>query len=134
MKKIGFCLVLAVLCYTIPQYSYAQRACGEGYLFNKLNAEDPATMQRLREQHDQMIADALSASQNKNAKAAATSPIPVVFHFVLKTVQYNQIGGDTGIKRRVNSQLAALNKDYGGTNPDQSKIPSPFKSLFGNVG
>ena len=119
MKRIGLCLVLAVICYAIPQDSYAQRSCGEGYLFNKLNAEDPATMQRLREQHNKLIEDALNAPQSKNAKAAAQCPIPIVFHFVLTQAQYYALGADSGIKRRVNSQIASLNKDYSGQNADK---------------
>jgi hypothetical protein len=136
MKKKSICLMtMALACLLSPQYSFAQRNCGEGYVFRHLSIEDPAKMQELRNQHNQLTAQAIANEQHfANAKTAASAPVPVVFHIVVSTANYYKLGADTGIKRRVNSQLAALNRDFNGQNPDKSKIPTPFKSLFANVG
>lgn len=124
---------MVALCCLFAQPGQAQRMCGQGYLFNKLNAENPVRMQQMREQHEKLIADALANPEAK-AKATALSPIPVVFHFVLTTPQYYLLGGDSGIKRRVNSQIAVLNRDYTGTNTDKNLVPSGFLGRFGNAG
>jgi hypothetical protein len=132
MKKIG--AVLALLLF-INTSSQAQRACGMGYLLNKLSVENPAKMQQLLAQRDQMIKDAMaSEADNSTHKTAATYPIPLVFHFVLTSTEYGSLGGDTGIKRRVFSQVASLNRDYMGTNTDKTKVPAAFLSVFGTVG
>jgi hypothetical protein len=124
--------VIAVCCLrSVP--GFAQRNCGLGYLFHKLNAENPALMQQLRDQHQSLIAEAQSIP-GTGAKGTALSRIPIVFHFVLTSSQYALVGGDSGIKRRVNSQLTVLNNDYNGANADASLIPANFKPLYANIG
>ena len=60
--------------------------------------------------------------------------IPVVFHVVLTQPKLNQLGGTSGVRDRMLSQLDAINKDYNAKNTDSTSIPSPFKPLFGNAG
>lgn len=132
MKKIGGLLALLLLLNTSSQ---AQRLCGTGIRFSKLSAENPAKMEQIRQYHEQLAAAAASNSANAYAsKTAANYPIPVVFHFVLSPGEYGALGRDTGIKRRVNSQLASLNKDYTATNTDKSKVPSVWANLVDNLG
>jgi hypothetical protein len=133
MRTILYAALLLLCAQWHP--ASAQRACGIGYLFDKLNRDDAVVMQELRRQHEQIIANAQANAAYSNAKAAASPyPIPVVFHFVLSAAQWNAIGKDSGIKRRVVSQIASLNRDFSGTNLDKSKVPMPWKGLFGIVG
>jgi hypothetical protein len=52
--------------------------------------------------------------------------IPVVFHIVL--LNPNLVSDE-----QIYAQLDTLNKDFGGTNGDSTKIPSYFKPLFGKA-
>lgn len=134
MKRISTCLAFVAAIYVLtPSAGIAQRGCGNALLMEKLNAENPAQLQEMRKQRDLMIEQALT-SASKNGQTAAQAPIPLAFHFVITQAEYYKLGTDSGIKRRVNSQIAALNRDYGGTNTDKAKIPTPFKSLFATVG
>jgi hypothetical protein len=109
--------------------------CGTGVRFSKLSAEDPAKMEQIRKYHEQLAAAASTNPANNYAsKTAAIYPVPVVFHFILSPGEYGALGRDTGIKRRVVSQIASLNRDYTATNPDKSKVPSVWTSLIDNIG
>jgi hypothetical protein len=52
--------------------------------------------------------------------------IPVVVHVV------HRLPAENISDAQIKSQIRALNKDYQATNTDKSKVPAPFKSLFGN--
>src|SRR5262249_21896358 len=126
MRRIGFFVALSCLIgFGSPLKSNAQRNCGQGIIFKEMAASNPGQLEQLRAQHQQMIDQAMN--NPVAAKTTATYPIPVAFHFVLTTANYYALGGDTGIKRRVNSQIACLNRDFGGANTDKSKVPTPFK-------
>ena len=113
--------------------SNAQRNCGTGILIHKLATQDPQMLRQLRSNQKQLVDQAIR-SEVYNSKATAQSAIPVVFHFVVTPDQYTYLGGDTGIIRRVKSQLSVLNQDFNGTNADKASIPTAFKSLYANVG
>lgn len=60
-------------------------------------------------------------------KPLATYTIPVVFHIVLTNPALVT-------DAQIAAQLDVLNKDYGGTNADLSKLPDFFKPLVGHSG
>jgi hypothetical protein len=111
----------------------AQRSCGQEVLFKNLRADNPAQYQKMKDSYQADLEDiSVMESGTAQFKTAAASPIPVVFHFVLTTPQYNALGNDTGIKRRVASQLRVLNQDFNRGNADSTAIPAAFKSRYGN--
>ncbi|RYD51180.1 MAG: T9SS type A sorting domain-containing protein [Sphingobacteriales bacterium] len=113
----------------------AANRCGNTLLLQQLTTSDPAFMQARQERLDaaQQQAEA-RAAQGALQKTAAQNPIPVVFHVVVSAGQYLQMGLDTGIIRRVTSQLASLNADYSATNSDIGNVPTPFVPVIGNTG
>lgn len=133
MKKIAVALAL-VACHFMPQPALAQRhVCGAEILLGNMSAQEPAKLEYLRAQRDAMVQQAMTSPADQ-AKATALSPIPLVFHFVLTQDKYLLLGADTGIQRRVRTQLASLNKDFSATNADRSKVPAPWTGLVDNVG
>lgn len=63
-----------------------------------------------------------------------TPVIPVVFHIVLTQSQLNSIGGENGVRQRIDSQIRILNTDFNAENWDSVKIPGAFRQLYGKVG
>lgn len=106
----------------------AQHKCGFDGLAHELAAKSPMVAQKLYELRQPSI-------YRSAAKGTATEPytIPLVFHFVLSQQQYNSIGGDAGIRTRLDSQLVVLNRDFNAANGDSLDIPDAFKPLYGNV-
>lgn len=76
----------------------------------------------------------VAATSSTEAKQTALSPIPVVFHFVLTQDKYTLLGGDSGVKRRVRTQLETLNRDYSATNPDRVNVPAVWSNLVDDIG
>src|SRR5207248_2923692 len=70
---------------------------------------------------------------NGNALQKTTSvvTIPVIFHVVLNTSQLSAVGGTAGLQDRASSQIAVINQDFAGLNPDSTNIPAGFKPYFG---
>jgi hypothetical protein len=62
------------------------------------------------------------------------SAIPVVFHIIVDSAQFNLLGGTVGIQTRCDSQIAVLNRDYNRQNADSALIPSSWKPLYGDPG
>ena len=60
-------------------------------------------------------------------EAAALVTIKTIVHVVYKLPAQNVSDA------QINSQIAALNKDYTATNTDSSKVPAPFKGLVSNA-
>lgn len=112
----------------------AQHQCGNGIRNEKLRTDQPDVFREMLSRHQQHTEAALAGARSGAAqKTTAQYPIPVVFHFLLTQVQWNQIGNDTGIIRRVHSQLASLNNDFNRRNADSTLIPAAFKSAYTNV-
>jgi len=127
------CLVLSA-CTIIPLQTQAQRACGNGILYQQMAKNDPEALKVLRQNHDRIIQQTnFTANPNTTAKATAQNAIPIVFHFILDSAAYATLGNDSGILRRVYSQLRVLNEDYNAGNADKILIPDSFKRFYTNV-
>lgn len=128
-------LFLALFCGITPSLiAQSLHQCGNTDLLERIARADPAFAARRKQILAQDQQQALQMSQNTAAKGTAQHPIPVAFHVLVSNAQYQQMGGDTGIIRRVNSQLAVLNADYSATNADINQVPAPFRPLAGNSG
>lgn len=112
----------------------AQRVCGQSSVFQQMEANQPVTYAALRARHAAVADSFASLGAVARRQAAVGAPIPVVFHIVIDSVRYITMGRDTGVKRRVASQLRVLNADYNRRNADSSRIPAAFKPLYTNVG
>jgi hypothetical protein len=133
MKNIAVVLaLLACQLHAWPALAQ-QHVCGGEVLLRNMQMQDPARLDRVRALRDEMVQQAMSQPADQ-AKTAVLSPIPLVFHFVLTQDKYILLGGDDGIKKRVYSQIASLNKDYSGTNADRSKVPAVWAGLVDEVG
>lgn len=66
------------------------------------------------------------AEVGDSAFRRGTVTIPAVVHVVYKKTSENISD------RQINSQIAALNKDFGAKNPDIKRVPKPFKPYVGN--
>lgn len=138
MKK--FLLLAACglgLCQSTAWAQEFRRNCGAQDLKNALMAQDPSFKQHL----DQSLAEQKQISaqyeneniNNPRAKTTGVPVIPVVFHVVLDSAQFNQIGGNAGILDRLVSQINVLNRDFNRQNSDSTQIPTVFKPVYGNV-
>jgi hypothetical protein len=101
----------------------------EQYLTQHPEYKAAAEHQRL---HLQLQDEAYQQLQQYNVKEKTTANvvIPVIFHVVVTQSQLDYLGGVAGVRKRMQTQLDALNKDFGGLNADSTTIPSPFKPLF----
>jgi hypothetical protein len=132
MRNIKYLSVTALLAVLSGSASQAQRVCGNEIKLTELRTQQPAVFEQMRTQRQKEI---LEAKQSGVAsKTTAQYAIPVVFHFVLTPNQYSYLGNDTGIRRRVKSQLAHLNSDFNRHNADSSTIPGAFKPVYTSVG
>lgn len=129
MKKAFFSGILLGVVALNAQAQNTRR-CGNEALMLRIAATNPAFAQARQQR---LLAEMRKAPQNA-AKGTAQHAIPVVFHILVSQAQYTVLGGDTGIIRRVNSQLAVLNADYSATNTDVVNVPAPFQPLTGNPG
>ena len=141
MKKILLLLGGSVLLHTAvfgqtqPRYN----RCGMQAYHNEMIAQDPGYAAKLEAQRNslQSIADyymQLERSGDVERTSSTISAVPIIFHILVDSAQFNLLGGTAGIIKRCDSQIAVLNRDYNRQNPDSTKIPSSWKSLYGNVG
>ncbi len=72
--------------------------------------------------------------QGSEERTTAISAVPIIFHIVVDSAQFNDMGGTAGIIKRCDSQIAVLNHDYNQENSDSVLIPSGWKTLYSNVG
>jgi hypothetical protein len=66
---------------------------------------------------------ALRRTKGTDVRRLKLSTVRVVVNVVYHTAEQNITLG------QIRSQIAALNKDFGATNPDRSKTPAPWKGL-----
>ncbi len=140
MKKIllllggSVLLHTAVLAQTQPHYN----RCGMQAYHNEMMAQDPSYAAKLAAQRNSLQAAADYYMQlersGETERTTAVSAVPIIFHILVDSAQFNLLGGTAGIIQRCDSQIAVLNRDYNRQNPDSTKIPSSWKSLYGNVG
>src|SRR3954470_13394459 len=128
LKKYGCVAVLVLL---------------QGFVFRAIGQQMPikrcATMEvlqrslekdealRLRYENDKQLIQQLAAERagNPGARVEATPVyIPVVFHIVLPDPK-------EVTDKMIEDQLAVLNRDFAGLNPDSVNILPAFKPLFG---
>lgn len=114
-----------------------QKKCGLPDIKNALFAKSPAFkayFEAYQKSQREFLAEYNSNPSNGALqRSTGISPIPVIFHFVLDSSLYNQIGGATGIANRVTDQMTVLNKDFNKQNSDSTAIPSVFKPAYGNA-
>ena len=114
----------------------AQQRCDVGETKNaisELHPEFKAHMDGLRGE----LRSKFIAKQQFEQGARITmgsAPVPVIFHFILDSAEFDSLGGTAGIVQRIDSQIVVLNRDFNRQNPDSSLIPSSWKSLYGNAG
>lgn len=117
--------------------------CGMAALHKAMIARDPSWADKIEAQRASLQANANYYRQYKTQQAAmskderATSaiyPIAIVFHIIVDSAQFNDMGGTGGIIQRCNSQIAVLNEDFNHQNADSTSIPSAWKALYGNPG
>jgi len=121
-------LVFVFLLLTIPFFTNAQDRCGTMELLDKRFKENPALQLRFnaREiQFQEMVKQRIAS--RKSSKTGELVTVPVVFHIVMN----NQ---SAVTDAQIIAQLDTINKDYAGLNAGASRIPSYFKSLFGQSG
>jgi hypothetical protein len=137
MKNRLLLPILLLLCYAMP--AGAQRKCGFELTKAALIAKDPTWAERYEAQRASLqgIADNYKTairSGTAQRTTAAASPIPVIFHIIVDTDQFNQIGGYYGIQQRIDSQIVVLNRDYNRQNADSTLIPYGWKHLYAATG
>ncbi len=141
MKKILLLLGGSVLLHTAvsaqtqPHYN----RCGMQMYHAEMMAQDPTYAAKLAAQKNSLQAAAdyyiqLKRSGELERTSSTVSAVPIIFHILVDSAQFNLLGGTAGIIQRCDSQIAVLNRDYNMQNPDSTKIPSLWKSLYGNVG
>lgn len=132
-----FFLLAFAVCQSVITVAQTQehKRCMLDEATNELLQKQPV----LRAKYEAQLAQkhtlaAQKQSASSSAKTTGTEvTIPVVFHIVLTASQQNVIGGATGIARRVDSQIAVLNRDFNRRSLDSISIPAVFKPLFGNA-
>jgi hypothetical protein len=128
--------ILSFLIVFAQPYVYGQRKCGYELQKAALFSKYPDAAERFTKQKASVIA---AAEQYKALKASAAykttaaSPVPVVFHVIVSSAQYIQLGGHDGIARRCDSQIAVMNRDFNKANGDSAFIPAGFKPLYGSA-
>ena len=138
MKRIFTLAVLSMILQYSAQAQQHPVKCGMQTYHEALIAEDPSWKQKIEDQRLSIQAAAdyymQYKAQNKDEKTTTISAVPIIFHIIVDSAQFNALGGTAGIIKRCDSQIAVLNADYNKQNRDSASIPSSWKSLYGNVG
>lgn len=134
-RKIAFMTFMLLASTHMAQ---AQRNCGHQVMMEHLEAVNPGAAEQIRQLHERELARAQDAMSGQllpvTTRTSASVLIPVVFHIVLDTNQFIELGGAAGIEERINTQMKVINDDFNAGNADQVKIPSVWASLFANTG
>ncbi len=141
MKKIFTILGAGILLHSsvYAQAPVHYNRCGMQMYHNELIAQDPSWAEKFAAQRNSLQAAAdyymeLKRSGDLERTSTTVSAVPIIFHILVDSAQFNALGGTAGIIKRCDSQIAVLNRDYNMQNPDSGKIPSNWKALWGNVG
>lgn len=119
---LRYCLLFLFLSGTAPAVIAQTPKCGYDHVRKKL-------MERGFTLHEDSLPKvAFKTTQNE------LYTIPVIFHVLLTQVQLNQLGGEDGLIKFLDSQVVAINRDFNARNRDSIAIPAPFKALYANVG
>jgi Secretion system C-terminal sorting domain/Pregnancy-associated plasma protein-A len=132
-------LFTALLIACCSQCLVAQR-CGEALYKQAVIARNPAaadSFTRQLQQQRSLISYYHAHPGEVGARTFSsdtTYPIPVVFHFLIDSAQFYELGGIDGIEARVNAQIDVLNQDFNRANADSIGICSCFKPLYSSAG
>lgn len=136
MRKL-FCIFFIALSLP-PGRLFAQRLCGAQMLKTAIIRLHPEAEKFFENQRNslQAVANNYKTQMLQRAAERATSApiVPVIFHIIVDSAQFLQMGGSGGISTRIDSQMVVLNRDYNRENPDSTAIPSGWQSRYGNVG
>jgi Secretion system C-terminal sorting domain/Pregnancy-associated plasma protein-A len=114
----------------------AQQRCDIGETKKAISAINPNFKAHMDALRGNLRANYLAQKQLHSGDriTMGSAPVPVIFHFVLDSAEFDSLGGTAGIVQRIDSQIVVLNRDYNAQNPDSTSIPSSWKSLYGNSG
>jgi PKD repeat protein len=120
MKKIYSLFMVAIFAAFFTTNAFAQRTCAAHDHMIKQHEQSPKMKEKAAEleQYTQQFLKSYSSF-----KATETRTIPVNVIVVYANSQQNIS------QAQIESQITVLNKDYGGTNPDLSNVPSEFTSV-----
>jgi hypothetical protein len=124
-----------LLCLLVAQsHVFGQRVCGYELQKKALFAKYPDAAERIAKQRAAVLARAGEyKAQGAGRKTTSVSPVPVIFHIVVNETQYWEMGGEAGIAKRCDSQIAVLNRDFNKANADSVHIPAGFKPAYGSA-
>jgi Secretion system C-terminal sorting domain/Pregnancy-associated plasma protein-A len=115
----------------------AAQRCGEDVYIKSLKAADTSFARRfdqLRDNYESVAAHYKAHPEELGARTSSIIyPVPVIFHIVVDSAKFLELGGNAGIQQRVDSQIVVLNRDFLAQNPDSVAICSCFKPLFTNT-
>jgi hypothetical protein len=140
MKQLFSLIAISLLCLQLSAQTQSRpEKCGMQTYYNAMAAQDPTFKDRVNAQRAslQAVAEYYKQYQAQAANERTTntiSPVPVIFHILVDSTQFKNLGSTAGIIKRVDSQIAVLNRDFNRQNYDSIYIPSSWKSLYGNVG
>jgi hypothetical protein len=110
-------------------YVWAQRECRSFEYQQMLIQSEPSLITSRQAIHEFLrLKESSQTSSLERTAEAKIITIPVIVHILYHYPDEN-ISAD-----RVNSQIAALNRDFRKLNDDTTKIPPPFKSLAADCG
>ena len=135
MKK--YLYLTLVICSLTVVNAVAQRTCGFQQQLDAVELHNPkfaAHIQDMKASLQSRADEYEQRQRSSNRTSSSAAPVPVVFHIVVNTAQYNQMGGLAGVKQRCDSQIAVLNRDFNRGNLDSTQIPSGWKPYFASVG
>lgn len=138
MKKLLAFATMFIGVANLNSFAQSGEKCATDVNMREMAASNPA-IQAAYEQYRQDVINTTKAYEAQIANTAQKTTaskvvVPIVFHVVLTQAQIdNDLGGVNEIYKRVQSQIAVLNRDYNAQNSDSTKIPAAFKPLFGNA-
>lgn len=118
---VGFIIFVVLMIIGSPLY--AQRSCGTPQAIKDAEIKYPQRAALYQKMQQQIAKENILQTFSRGGEVAV---IPVVVHIVLKNP--GQVSDE-----QVQSQINVLNTDYNAENADSSKIPTVWKSLFGNM-
>lgn len=102
------------------------RSCASMDVLKQNMLEDPSLEAKMKKIEDD-TKEFEKKSKNSRVGATGTLVIPVVVNVLYNTAQENIS------LAQIQSQIDVLNKDFSGTNPDKTLVPSAFTAAFSNM-
>jgi hypothetical protein len=126
--KASILILFAAIANFVADPVQAQDRCGTMELLNQRFTKQPA-LKIMFDQRELRLKEVIRqrVASGQTLKTNAEVTIPVVFHVVLS--RQSQV-----TDAQIMAQLDTINKDYAGSNGSSSRVPSYFRSLFGQSG